>query len=167
MKWSIVLGVFLLCFLGNNLSGKQCILLILLLLSLGTLDIYLKTIFQDFQNMKITVLYGILDCRKSAGIHKLYFSLSNVVPYEQPPAVPYWSYSTSDWVLSTDYNSTALVYSCTDVLRFFHVDFAWILSRSRILPAEAIYHAKENLSRNNIDVSKMFPTDQQGCDSAL
>ncbi len=29
--------------------------------------------------------------------HKLYFSLSNAVPYERPPAVPYWSYSTSDF----------------------------------------------------------------------
>jgi len=73
------------------------------------------------------------------------------------PYAPYW-------VLSTDYNSIALVYSCTDVLRLFHVDYAWILSRSRILPAEAIYHAKEIFSRDNIDVSKMFPTDQQGCD---
>uniref|UniRef100_A0A671SUF6 Apolipoprotein D n=1 Tax=Sinocyclocheilus anshuiensis TaxID=1608454 RepID=A0A671SUF6_9TELE len=79
----------------------------------------------------------------------------------------YFSPYAPYWVLSTDYNSTALVYSCTDVLRLFHVDYAWILSRSRILPAEAIYHAKENFSRNNIDVSKMFPTDQQGCDSAL
>lgn len=33
----------------------------------------------------------------SAEIHKLYFSLSHIVPYEKPPAVPYWSYSTSDF----------------------------------------------------------------------
>lgn len=57
MKWSIVLGVFLLCFLANNLSGKQCILLILLILSLGT-----KTIFQDVKNMKIAVFYGKYFC---------------------------------------------------------------------------------------------------------
>ncbi|KTG03214.1 hypothetical protein cypCar_00010333 [Cyprinus carpio] len=86
---------------------------------------------------------------------KLGVSFSYFTPY-----APYW-------VLSTDYNSIALVYSCTDVLRLFHVDYAWILSRSRILPAEAIYHAKEIFSRDNIDVSKMLPTDQQGCDSPL
>lgn len=86
---------------------------------------------------------------------KLGVSFSYFTPY-----APYW-------VLSTDYSSIALVYSCTDVLRLFHVDFDWILSRTRILPAEAIYHAKETFSRDNIDVSKMFPTDQEGCDSPL
>ncbi|XP_016385485.1 otospiralin-like [Sinocyclocheilus rhinocerous] len=45
--WSIVLGVFLLCFLANNLSGARLI--------------------------------------------------PEGVPYERPPAVPYWSYSTSDF----------------------------------------------------------------------
>ncbi|KAI7792613.1 putative apolipoprotein D, partial [Triplophysa rosa] len=83
---------------------------------------------------------------------KLGVSFSYFTPY-----APYW-------VLSTDYNSMALVYSCTDILRLFHVDFAWILSRTRTLPAETVYHAKEIFSRANIDVSKMFPTDQQGCD---
>ncbi len=33
------------------------------------------------------------------------------------PCTPYW-------ILSTDYENSALVYSCTDVLRLFHVDFA-------------------------------------------
>ncbi|XP_026057567.1 otospiralin-like [Carassius auratus] len=47
MKWSIVLGVFFLCFLANNLSGARFI--------------------------------------------------PEGVPYERPPAVPYWSYSTSDF----------------------------------------------------------------------
>ncbi|XP_076868272.1 apolipoprotein Db [Brachyhypopomus gauderio] len=83
---------------------------------------------------------------------KLGVSFSYFTPYS-----PYW-------VLSTDYNTVALVYSCTDVLRMFHVDYAWILSRTRSLPAETIYHAKEIFSRDNIAVSKMAPTDQQGCD---
>ncbi|XP_065114476.1 apolipoprotein Db [Paramisgurnus dabryanus] len=82
---------------------------------------------------------------------KLGVSFSYFTPY-----APYW-------VLSTDYNSMALVYSCTDILRLFHVDYAWILSRTRTLPAETVYHAKEILSREKIDVSKMTPTDQQGC----
>lgn len=40
---------------------------------------------------------GILECKNSAEIHKLYFSFSHIVPYENPPAMPYWSYSTSDF----------------------------------------------------------------------
>ncbi|KAI2648922.1 Apolipoprotein D [Labeo rohita] len=69
--------------------------------------------------------------------------------------------------VSFSYCNISLVYSCTDVLRLFHVDYAWILSRSRSLPAEAVYHAKEIFSRDNIDVSKMTPTDQQGCNGTL
>lgn len=91
-------------------------------------------------------------------VWKVLFSAS--FSYTVTPYAPYW-------VLSTDYNSIALVYSCTDVLRLFHVDYAWILARSRILPAEAIYHAKEIFSRDNIDVSKMTATDQQGCDGPI
>uniref|UniRef100_A0A8C7G1Y5 Apolipoprotein D n=1 Tax=Oncorhynchus kisutch TaxID=8019 RepID=A0A8C7G1Y5_ONCKI len=33
------------------------------------------------------------------------------------------------WVLSTDYEGHSVVYSCTEFLGAFHVDFAWILSR--------------------------------------
>ncbi|GAA6086077.1 apolipoprotein Db [Tachysurus ichikawai] len=68
------------------------------------------------------------------------------------------------WVLSTDYDSVALLYSCSDVLRLFHVDYAWILSRSRSLPPETVYHAKEVFSLDNIDISRMVPTDQHGCE---
>ncbi|TRY95264.1 hypothetical protein DNTS_012203 [Danionella cerebrum] len=85
---------------------------------------------------------------------KLGVSFSYFTPY-----APYW-------ILSTDYNSVSLVYSCTDVLRLFHVDYAWILSRSRILPPETIYHAKAIFYKDNIDVTKMLPTDQTGCDGA-
>lgn len=40
---------------------------------------------------------GILECKNTSYTQALFFSLSNVVPYERPPAVPYWSYSTSDF----------------------------------------------------------------------
>ncbi|XP_034039325.1 apolipoprotein D-like [Thalassophryne amazonica] len=49
---------------------------------------------------------------------KLGISYSYVLPYS-----PYW-------ILATDYVNVAVVYSCTDVFRFFHVDFAWILGRT-------------------------------------
>uniref|UniRef100_A0A4W4EME1 Apolipoprotein D n=1 Tax=Electrophorus electricus TaxID=8005 RepID=A0A4W4EME1_ELEEL len=65
--------------------------------------------------------------------------------------LPYATY----WILSTDYVNSALVYSCIDVLRLFHVDFAWILSRTRSLPASAITQAREVFTSNNIDVSHM------------
>lgn len=77
--------------------------------------------------------------------------------------LPYTPY----WILSTDYENSALVYSCTDVLRLFHVDFAWILGRTRSLPAATVDHGKEVFSNNNIDVSKMILSRQQGCDKDL
>uniref|UniRef100_A0A3Q0RKA2 Apolipoprotein D n=1 Tax=Amphilophus citrinellus TaxID=61819 RepID=A0A3Q0RKA2_AMPCI len=77
---------------------------------------------------------------------KLGISYSYVLPYS-----PYW-------ILSTDYVNSALVYSCTDILRLFHVDFAWILGRTRTLPESTIEKAKESFANNNIDVSRMIPS---------
>lgn len=79
------------------------------------------------------------------------------------PVLPYSPY----WILSTDYVNTALVYSCTDILRLFHVDFAWILSRTRTLPESTVMNAKETFAKNNIDVSRMIDTKQEGCDKYL
>ncbi|XP_067110098.1 apolipoprotein Da, duplicate 1 [Osmerus mordax] len=86
---------------------------------------------------------------------KLGISYSYVLPYS-----PYW-------ILSTDYDNSALIYSCTDVLRLFHVDFAWILSRTRTLPAATIEKSKATFTNNNIDVSRMIASRQQGCDKTL
>lgn len=77
--------------------------------------------------------------------------------------LPYSPY----WILSTDYVNTAVVYSCTDILRLFHVDFAWILGRTRTLPDATIERAREVFAKNNIDVSRMIPSRQQGCDKFL
>ncbi|MBN3326772.1 APOD protein, partial [Atractosteus spatula] len=67
------------------------------------------------------------------------------------------------WVLSTDYDNIALVYSCSGVKSLFHFDFAWILARSRTLPAETIAAAKAHFTSNKIDISKMTATVQEGC----
>ncbi|XP_008306298.1 apolipoprotein Db [Cynoglossus semilaevis] len=72
---------------------------------------------------------------------------------------PYGTY----WILSTDYTSVSVVYSCTDFLRIFHVDYAWILSRSRFLPTDTLRYAKNLLIGEGIDLFKMKRTDQFGC----
>uniref|UniRef100_A0A8C6SGC3 Apolipoprotein D n=1 Tax=Neogobius melanostomus TaxID=47308 RepID=A0A8C6SGC3_9GOBI len=82
---------------------------------------------------------------------KLALGFSYFTPYS-----PYW-------VLSTDYSTVSVVYSCTDVLRIFHVEYAWILGRSRFLPGEAIRYAQRLLLEEGIDLYKMRPTDQEGC----
>lgn len=96
---------------------------------------------------------GIVEDLKNPA--KLGISYSYVLPFS-----PYW-------ILSTDYVSHALVYSCTDVLRLFHVDFAWILGRTRTLPGTTIQKAMEIFNMNNIDVTRMIPSNQQDCDKTL
>ncbi|XP_061550507.1 apolipoprotein D-like [Phycodurus eques] len=93
---------------------------------------------------------GVIEDQKNPA--KLGISYSYVLPFS-----PYW-------ILSTDYVNTALVYSCTDVLRLFHLDFAWIFSRTRTLPQSTIDSAKETFANNNIDVTRMIDTKQQACD---
>lgn len=75
------------------------------------------------------------------------------------PVTPYAPY----WVLATDYTSVSIVYSCTDILRIFHVDYAWILGRSRFLPYETVRYAKELMINEGIDLFGMKATDQTGC----
>ncbi|TMS10030.1 apolipoprotein Da, duplicate 1 [Larimichthys crocea] len=96
---------------------------------------------------------GVVEDAKNPA--KLGISYSYVLPYS-----PYW-------ILSTDYVNTALVYSCTDILRLFHVDFAWILGRTRTLPDSTIEKAKEIFANNNIDVTRMVASRQQSCDKTL
>nr|XP_057925147.1 apolipoprotein Da, duplicate 1 [Doryrhamphus excisus] len=96
--------------------------------------------------------YGVIEDPKNPA--KLAISYSYVLPYS-----PYW-------ILSTDYVNTAVIYSCTDVLRLFHLDFAWILSRTRTLPESAIDKARETFANNNIDVIRMMATKQDACDKS-
>ncbi|KAJ8358178.1 hypothetical protein AAFF_G00028060 [Aldrovandia affinis] len=83
---------------------------------------------------------------------KLGISFSYVAPYS-----PYW-------IISTDYDKSAVIYSCTDILQIFHFDFAWILGRTRTLPADTINKAREIFTNSNIDVTKMIASRQLGCD---
>ncbi|XP_012495638.1 PREDICTED: apolipoprotein D [Propithecus coquereli] len=76
------------------------------------------------------------------------------------PSSPYW-------VLATDYENYALVYSCTTIVWLFHVDFAWILGRNPYLPAETVTSLKDILTSNNIEVEKMTITDQVNCPEFL
>lgn len=57
----------------------------------------------------------------------------------------------------------SVVYSCTDILSIFHIDYAWILGRSRFLPHETVWYAKELLVSEDIDLFRMKATDQTGC----
>ncbi|XP_076149244.1 apolipoprotein D-like [Alosa pseudoharengus] len=69
------------------------------------------------------------------------------------------------WVLATDYDSYALVYSCTNTSEQSYVEFAWIMSRTRSLPADTITELKDKLHSHGIKTENMTVTDQSGCSS--
>ncbi|XP_014451289.1 apolipoprotein D [Alligator mississippiensis] len=76
------------------------------------------------------------------------------------PASPYW-------VVATDYENYALVYSCTSFFWLFHVDYAWIRSRTPQLHPETVEHLKSVLRSYRIQTGMMLPTDQMNCPSDM
>lgn len=62
-------------------------------------------------------------------------------------------------MLSTDYDSYTLVYSCTD-LELLHVDFAWIMSRQPTLPKETLEELRSQLAAIGVKVDKLLTTNQ-------
>ncbi|XP_008432678.1 apolipoprotein D-like [Poecilia reticulata] len=72
--------------------------------------------------------------------------------FEDSPPSPYW-------VLSTDYDNYALVYSCTD-LGVLHVDFVWILSRKPTLPDQTLEELHGVLRSIGVSVDKLLVTNQ-------
>ncbi|KAF7660208.1 hypothetical protein LDENG_00286010 [Lucifuga dentata] len=110
----------------------------------------IRVLSSQFYKDKVRTAEGtavIHDPREPA---KLGVSFSYFTPYS-----PYW-------VLSTDYTSVAVVYSCIDILRIFHVDYAWILGRSRFLPPETVEYARDLMMKEGIDLFRMRVTDQTG-----
>ncbi|KAL1006541.1 hypothetical protein UPYG_G00073620 [Umbra pygmaea] len=114
----------------------------------GTISVLNSRFYKD----KVRIAEGTAVIQDPNNPAKLGVSFSYFAPYS-----PYW-------VVSTDYVSGAVVYSCTDVFRIFHVDYAWIMGRSRFLPADTVEYARELLAKENIDTFMMSVTDQTGCD---
>ena len=67
------------------------------------------------------------------------------------PGVPDAPYS----VLSTDYQSYALVYSCSDYFGLFHIDFAWILARMHVLTDAVISQLHDKLAAAGVNIHRL------------
>ncbi|XP_069474689.1 apolipoprotein D [Ambystoma mexicanum] len=76
------------------------------------------------------------------------------------PSAPYW-------VLSTDYDNYALVYSCLYFPFHVHTEYLWILSRKRQLSPDIMQQLNETLKSNNINVDNLKVSDQSMCSDDL
>lgn len=89
------------------------------------------------------------------------FVIFNVVEYFLFPILeaPYGKY----WVLDTDYDHYTLIYSCTDLAGLSHIEFAWILSRSRTLDDKYKTKLFDLVTSYGIKTSNFQTEVQEGC----
>ncbi|XP_041823617.1 apolipoprotein D-like [Melanotaenia boesemani] len=67
-------------------------------------------------------------------------------------------------ILSTDYQSYALVYSCSDFFGLFYIDFAWILARTRTMSEDMLSKLRDKMTAAGVDVNHLTVTNQTACD---
>uniref|UniRef100_UPI0037E96D8A apolipoprotein D-like n=1 Tax=Semicossyphus pulcher TaxID=241346 RepID=UPI0037E96D8A len=103
-------------------------------------------------NGKISSIEGVATVKNSSQP-----AILDVSFFKGVPGAPYW-------VLSTDYHSYALVYSCSDYFGLFHVDFAWILARPRVLTEDVISQLHDKLDAAGVNIKRLLVSDQTGCD---
>ncbi|XP_008306467.1 apolipoprotein D-like [Cynoglossus semilaevis] len=121
------------------------------LLSDGTVNVYNSEILSDGTVNSIQGVAKVKDPSQPAVLSVSFF--------KGFPSSPYM-------VLSTDYHSYSLVYSCSQYFGLFHVDFAWILARTPALTADVIGRLHEDLATSAaaVDAKQLIVTDQTGCD---
>ncbi|XP_077998660.1 apolipoprotein D-like [Glandiceps talaboti] len=76
----------------------------------------------------------------------------------------WWQPGGDYWVLSTDYDSYSVVYSCSSYF-FFKMEYAWILSRQRSISGETIHMLMDDMESMGINTSHFTITNQSGCEA--
>ncbi|XP_050319803.1 apolipoprotein D-like [Bactrocera neohumeralis] len=73
--------------------------------------------------------------------------------------------SANYWVLGTDYDNYAVVYSCKKQL-FTHSENVWILTRERVPSDDIVKKASAVLVSQGVSLDPLTVTDQSGCSDA-
>jgi apolipoprotein D and lipocalin family protein len=66
-------------------------------------------------------------------------------------------------VIWTDYDQSALLWSCTEYLKFFHLEYFWVFGRKPYLSEEKVKDLLEILTYSNIKTDYAVKTEQVGC----
>ncbi|KAL3286332.1 hypothetical protein HHI36_000840 [Cryptolaemus montrouzieri] len=80
------------------------------------------------------------------------------------PSYPVQTGEAPYWVLETDYDNYAVVWSCTE-LPIISTRFAWILTRERNPSTDVVQKAYAVFDRLNLDKTQLQKTDQSNCPS--
>ncbi|XP_068197310.1 apolipoprotein D-like [Antennarius striatus] len=113
------------------------------LISPGVVRVFNKELLDDGT---INTIFGSAQAKDPAEPAKLQVSFDGILS----PPNPYW-------VLSTNYENHALVYSCTD-FGLFHIELSWILSREPTLSEGTLNQLRGILSSAGVDVNKLIST---------
>uniref|UniRef100_A0A336M3D4 Apolipoprotein D n=1 Tax=Culicoides sonorensis TaxID=179676 RepID=A0A336M3D4_CULSO len=96
------------------------------------------------------------------------------VPNESEPAklsVSFPSVSSSlaspYWVLYTDYQNYAVVFSCSEFAGLASTRMIWILTRERFPAPEIVQVAYDIIDNNGLSKSFLIKTDHQNCDATM
>ncbi|KAM9713211.1 apolipoprotein D-like [Menidia menidia] len=119
------------------------------LLSDGTVSVRNENILSDGTVASIQGTARVIDPSQPANLGVSFF--------KGVPDAPYT-------VVSTDYQSYALVYSCSDYFGLFYIDFAWILARSRALTDDITNQLHDKLTAIGVDVNRLKVSNQTACD---
>ncbi|XP_013115335.2 apolipoprotein D-like [Stomoxys calcitrans] len=132
--------------------GGKCIYAQYGLLQNGDISVY---------NFNINELTGApKDIRGSA---KIVGPAKLLVTFDNMPA---FAGGANYWVLDTDYENYAVVYSCTDILGFLKGQVVWILTRERDPKPQYIEQARELIKQLGLSLGPLQRTNQNGCGSS-
>ncbi|KAL9658641.1 hypothetical protein ABK040_006177 [Willaertia magna] len=105
----------------------------------------------ELLNGNLTIVTGVGYCPDDKEPAKLLVSVGG-----NPFYAPYW-------IIDTDYNNYAMVFSCFSVLGVYHYEIAWILGRQRQLSQQTLSDIMVAFKKQGIDSSKFILTKQVGC----
>ena len=72
--------------------------------------------------------------------------------------------SGSYWLIDTDYDNYASVYSCQSILGLFEIEYAWVLVRNTQTSEDIVTKAREAFTKNGLDISKFEIVSHENCE---